>query len=334
MTHTASEQAKDELLSYPNVVAVGHGTERVKGSKTGETALVAFVRAKKPLSELEEDELLPDEIEGVKVDVQEIGDVSIEPIGEVDKCEIDEQSGKDVDPRRRERPYPQGYSIGHEDITAGTAGGIRWVEETEKIAGQEFTYAKPVQVSNNHVTANENRVEEGDMIMQPGPYDGGKKIDDEYRVNGSAPEYVEIDFNGQANELDIAWHDFHDGRQAVSYNPQGGVVSDYYELSEGEEVFKGRSRATPHRKGNVISTDATINVKYDSGVAKFKNQILTESISRGGDSGSQVFITREGETKWVGNLFAGSDKVTVINPAKTILDKTPLHLNPEDVYKE
>lgn len=329
-----SDTAKEKLLKYPNVVAVGTANRTVDGTETGETAIVAFVSSKKDVTEIEDTGVLPETVEGVKVDVQEIDLVSKE-VNEPEKVQIEEQSGTDEDPTEKRRPYPQGFSLGHQDGTAGTAGGIRWVEATKEINGTEFTYPKPVQVSNNHVLTNENQVEEGDSILQPGPYDGGKNIDEDYRVNGDGINFIRISFDDDvANLQDTAWHEFYEPRQAVSYNPQSGVAKETYEVSRGEQVFKGRTRTTPYRQGKVLSTDALVKVKYGSGVAKFKDQIITESISRPGDSGSQIFIRKNGETMYVGRLFAGSPRVSIITPAETILNNTPLHLNPEDVYTE
>ncbi len=61
------------LLAKPNVVGVGLGY--LKGSPT-ELTLVVMVDQKVPLSALAEDEIVPSEIEGLKVEVREVGHVS------------------------------------------------------------------------------------------------------------------------------------------------------------------------------------------------------------------------------------------------------------------
>lgn len=64
---------EEELLSRENVVGVGVGL-RVRGGKvTQEVALVVMVRQKMPSERLSEDEKLPAKIDGVPVDVQEVG---------------------------------------------------------------------------------------------------------------------------------------------------------------------------------------------------------------------------------------------------------------------
>ncbi len=61
------------LLSYPNVVGVGVGLRQVNGQQTGNVALVVMVNKKFPVEELKPKDILPREIEGVPVDVQEVG---------------------------------------------------------------------------------------------------------------------------------------------------------------------------------------------------------------------------------------------------------------------
>ena len=73
----AAVQARhqQELLRYPNVVGVATGTLTRGGRPTGETGLLVLVSRKVPASELEPDEVLPSEIEGVPVDVVETGQI-------------------------------------------------------------------------------------------------------------------------------------------------------------------------------------------------------------------------------------------------------------------
>jgi hypothetical protein len=62
-----------ELLRYPNVVAVGEGIQTKRGKPTGRSCIVVFVERKLPPDKLGEDELLPEELEGIPVDVVEAG---------------------------------------------------------------------------------------------------------------------------------------------------------------------------------------------------------------------------------------------------------------------
>lgn len=78
----AAVQARHEaeLLRYPNVVGVAPGVRVTQGKPTGERCLVVYVERKIPLAQLKKDEILPREIEGVPVDVVEVGRVEPLPI--------------------------------------------------------------------------------------------------------------------------------------------------------------------------------------------------------------------------------------------------------------
>ena len=65
---------QDELLRLPNVVGLGIGLQKRRGQPTGELALVVMVSRKVPSAELAPSERIPREIEGVPIDVQEMGE--------------------------------------------------------------------------------------------------------------------------------------------------------------------------------------------------------------------------------------------------------------------
>lgn len=64
-----------ELMTKANVVGVGVGFRSQKGIRTDQVALVVMVSRKMPKSRLKPKDLLPLEIEGVPVDVQEVGEL-------------------------------------------------------------------------------------------------------------------------------------------------------------------------------------------------------------------------------------------------------------------
>ncbi len=75
MAKAALVQAKytDQLMKLPHVVGVGLGLAQKDGQPTGEVALVVMVDEKVPEILLSQEELIPSEIEGVRVDVQMMG---------------------------------------------------------------------------------------------------------------------------------------------------------------------------------------------------------------------------------------------------------------------
>ena len=61
------------LLKIPHVMGVAIGLQKTNGTYTGDVCLVVMVDKKHSTSELAPNEVIPSELDGVKVDVQEIG---------------------------------------------------------------------------------------------------------------------------------------------------------------------------------------------------------------------------------------------------------------------
>lgn len=66
-------QYEEELLAKANVIGVGVGLRRKGGETTNEPVLVVLVSQKMPKTQLADGDFVPDRIEDVPVDVQEIG---------------------------------------------------------------------------------------------------------------------------------------------------------------------------------------------------------------------------------------------------------------------
>jgi hypothetical protein len=70
-----AQSHESELMSRPNVVGIGTGLRQKNGKPTGEVAVVVMVKKKLPPSELLPENAIPAQIEGVPVDVQEVGEI-------------------------------------------------------------------------------------------------------------------------------------------------------------------------------------------------------------------------------------------------------------------
>jgi hypothetical protein len=64
-----------ELMGKANVVGVGVGLRQRGGARTDEVTVVVMVRQKVPRAQLAPADVIPTEIEGVPVDVQEVGEI-------------------------------------------------------------------------------------------------------------------------------------------------------------------------------------------------------------------------------------------------------------------
>jgi len=78
LEHVSKIKARYEkqLMKLPNVVGVGVGFKQKNGQPTDEIVLVVNVSSKKPLAELDRKDVIPTELDGVPVDVQETGKIS------------------------------------------------------------------------------------------------------------------------------------------------------------------------------------------------------------------------------------------------------------------
>lgn len=151
-TLEAQRLAQADLLRRRGVVGVAVGFKNYKEEVTDQLALAVLVQQKKPIEALSADDIVPSDVNGTRTDVVEVG--RLEAL---------------LNPRDRFRPnIPAGVSIGHYKVTAGTLGAIVFDKNT----------GEPLILSNNHVLANSNDAEIGDVVLQPGPTDHGLRPDD------------------------------------------------------------------------------------------------------------------------------------------------------------
>lgn len=66
---------ESDLMSKANVVGVGVGYRQKEGKPTDQLGLIVLVERKQPPAELAPQDLIPQQIEGVPVDVQEVGQI-------------------------------------------------------------------------------------------------------------------------------------------------------------------------------------------------------------------------------------------------------------------
>lgn len=273
------KENETRFLEKANVVGVGIGEKIKAGISLGCLCLKVYVEKKYPESRLSKNDIIPRKLSRIETDVEEVG-----------KLVAFGYTG-------RYRPALGGVSIGHYKITAGTYGCL----VKDKATGEILI------LSNNHVLANSNQAKKGDLILQPGPYDGGKKPKD---IIGYLKRWREIGFGGEANLVDAA----------VAKPKNNSLVKpEIMEIGIPRGMVKARlkmliqksGRTTGYTVGRIKDVSATVKINYDKKTALFRSQILTTNISQGGDSGSLVLDMKR---RAVGLLFAGSDEVTIVNP--------------------
>jgi hypothetical protein len=328
MTHFAEakymkSQYSAQILGMPNVVGVGVGYKESSGKQLDELCVSVLVRRKLPIEALPSSGLIPHDLEGVRTDVIEVGELRAL------------QARTD-----RWRPVPAGVSIGHYLITAGTLGCIvRDRSSNERLI-----------LSNNHVLANSNQARPGDPILQPGVADHGTVASDtvaqlirfvpisftiEDPTCGIAQGIVRISNkmaqilrsghrlkafkeNPQAmNQVDAAVARPEVGVEFLDEILEIGVIGGVTPAKLGMRVRKS-GRTSGFTTGQITILDAIVDVNYGDNVARFEGQIITTGMSAPGDSGS--LLVADDSLLAVGLLFAGSEQVTIYNPIQTVLD--------------
>ena len=195
-------------------------------------------------------------------------------------------------------------------------------------------------LSNNHVLAKENDPDnalapDGYEIIQPGLLDEGScslSLGDPANVVANLTDYVEILF-GRGRNRPNNWVDAAIAETAAGSVDSTGVIRgvgvltgdpDNVVANIGDKVQKS-GRTTGHTYGEVVATSVSINVKYDSGTARFVDQIevvglCDTNFSAGGDSGSLIVSLRDSAPRAaVGLLFAGGGASTFANRIDTVL---------------
>jgi len=304
---TAQGRHTPRLMAMRGVVGTAAGL-----TEAGRAAVVVFAK------DVAEARGIPENLEGIPVDVRVVGEIFAIP--RVSRSAINPAGYFTT-------PVPIGVSTGVStgnpslDCLAGTISA-RVKDGTGNV------YA----LSNNHVYALENAVgKKTPPVVQPGLYDANPQCSfDPTRVIGYLYKYVTINFSGSNNTVDAAI-----ASAVISPTPTiplglgNSTPSNGYGTPRSAtakatlfQSVQKYGRTTALTRGTVIGINATINVGYDSGTARFVNQIAIFSsrpFIKPGDSGS-LLVTYPGR-KPVGLIFAGnaSGSYAFANPIGPVL---------------
>jgi hypothetical protein len=292
-----------------NVVGVGIGEKIVDGKPTGIKAIKFLVRRKFAEDQVGAGHLLPGSVNGLPVDVEQVGilrrfrpptpDAATAPV-----------SSTTPNPRTRIRPAQPGCSVGFKFpespmVMAGTFGALVKRGNTRYI------------LSNNHVLADENQLPIGSPIFQPGLLDGGNTATD---TIAELSEFVKLT-SASINKVDAAIARVLDESQVSNkilfIGPPQGVAAAALDM-----MVHKFGRTTGYRVGRVTSVETDVTVNYETGQFTFEDQIIIvgldgRSFSDSGDSGSLI-LDRSTQAA-IGLLFAGSETHTIANHIQDVL---------------
>ena len=254
------------------------------GAETDEKVIRLYVSKKVPLSALSEEDKIPATLEFLgKTFATDV--IVLNPVAF--------QAGVNV---AKVRPVRMGFSIGHYKITAGSGGFVCYAN------------GEPRVMSNNHVFANQSsvqnvRAQQGDPIIQPGPYDGGVySIQDASDAIGTLAEFVPLD-EEYMNEVDVAL--------AVAFEsddlpalPAKSTVGTF--VTGQTASYVGRSSGA--KTITVSSASSQLSVSYENFTAQFDDVAVFSPAAIGGDSGSGI-VDSTGAP--LGLVFAGDTTANV-----------------------
>ena len=311
----------DILMAEPGIVGTATGL-----NEHGRPAILVFAKS----FELAKAAFIPSNIEGVPVVVKITGEIFAMPKppwaggpggpGGNGEDKVDPTSRFDI-------PVPIGVSTGNEgECSSGTIGA--------RVKKGSNVYA----LSNNHVYALENAAPIGSDVLQPGRFD--TDCDTEFNNDiGDLSKFEPIVFSTSTLTENII-----DAAIAISSttNLDNATPSDGYGTPNSTIItpavlttpVQKYGRTTSLTKGEITGINATVNVRYSSGIARFVGQIEVVSIKgpflKPGDSGS-LLVTDDPEKNPVGLIFAGnrSGKIGFANPIDAVLDKLNVAIDGE-----
>jgi hypothetical protein len=317
MTNT---QEYEHLLDCKNVLAVDYDEET--------NTLTVFVSQKLPDADLADADNVKKRVSGVTVHVEDAG-YGDERDGFDALAFLEPLPEAEADRQDRHRPVVGGISEINAKSTAATAGPYpaRVTDTAAGNWGDSISEGDLVRLSNNHVYARVNKAEFGEPVIQPSPMDGGSMPDDK---TGELRGYVTVEDGAL---VDVAARSVDTGQESPEYYklddswPTSVRREDYRSL-KGQTVTKS-GRTTGVTQGDVKATGASVRVNYgDAGTITLRDQLIAGPMSKGGDSGSPVFLDSTGEL--VGLLFAGSARQTIFSKIAAVESELGVELLTEE----
>ncbi|GJM42608.1 MAG: hypothetical protein DHS20C20_28900 [Ardenticatenaceae bacterium] len=275
---------RDNWLARDGVTAVDLGFKWSQGLMTGKLSIRVHVSQKKPLAELTEADLFPEELEGIPVDVIE-AEYGLQLLPGQTQLEAAPEARK-----ARYNPIPLGVSVGNPRVTAGTLGAKVY----------DAASLQPMVLSNWHVFVGNPVGTTGEQIWQPGSLDGGNSTD----TFATLSRFVLGPYGAAVAQLT-------GNREVLTETVDGDVIEDVTTPQLGMLVWKS-GRTTERTEGFIDGIKMTTSVNYGAAGVRAIQEVVrvvprpgagNVEISMGGDSGS-IWVD-EASGKGVGLHFAG-----------------------------
>ena len=302
-------RAETAAVKTYNVVGVGIDEKYVDGVPTGISAVKFLVRSKLPLTAVSKKAKLPQSVDGIPTDVEQVG--LIIPLARKAAAKaLSAAASAMPNPQTKIRPAQPGSSVGFREpndafIMAGTFGAV--VKDSQ---GDTFV------LSNNHVLAFENGVEAdgitrrealspGAPIFQPGLLDHGNPLTDKI---AELTRWIDLRADRDDNLVDGAIAKLASASLASRDILFIGAPTGTTAAARDMIVHKF-GRTTSYRAGRISSVLFDVTIPYEVGDVMFIDQIAIRGLngrrfSDAGDSGSAIL--ERSTNRVVGLLFAGA----------------------------
>ncbi|MPQ44618.1 hypothetical protein [Clostridium tarantellae] len=299
------------FLNKKNVIGIGRGFKVINGINTKELSLNVLVEKKVSLSNLEKNNIIPENFLGIKTDVIQVGRIN-----------LNNRESNLPKPRLQSNPFSlvrplrAGYSISPINSEfSGTLGCIVF----------DNLNNKPYILSNNHVLADNNKLEVGTPIVQP----GGELNKNNIIGKLSKVVYLNLSlkknegyFDNVPNHADCAIAELFPNIPYLKHIPSIGKVTGISTINLEDKVKKF-GISTHDTEGVIENLDVVIKCPVKPGAnAIFSKQIAATRMSDKGDSGSLVV---DANKKAVGIVFCATKSLTIINPINLILNYFNVH---------
>src|SRR5262249_5893715 len=286
-----------DLRAYPNVTGGGVGYRRVRGRRTDQICIRVYVRRKLPRNELRAQDVLPESVEGVPIDVIEARFKA-------------HQDG--VENRQHFNPLVGGIIIGN---PVSNSFGTLGVSVFDNVLGEDMI------LSNWHVLCGRPDCAPGEPIV-PGVIPPDVEVKKENIIQENA--VARLHRFALTDEVDAATARLNGFRFVLKSVFRIDTVDDIATAALGMAVWKSGAR-TGLTPGVVSDVDGDIEIDYSEfgmGDRDFNHQLVIEgdvAISLAGDSGS-VWV--DDSNRVVGLNFAGDDdgKQAIANPIGAVLE--------------
>jgi hypothetical protein len=280
----ALEKVRDAWLEKEGVTAIDLGFKWSSGKMTPRLAIRVHVARKKYIAELRPDQLFPEDVDGIPVDIIE-GTYAPQALVNARPEAAVEGRGK------RYEDIPIGVSVGCMYSTAGTLGAkVVDIESEEEMI-----------LSNWHVLVGRRNAQAGLAIWQPGWIDGGTK---EENTIAHLSRWILGPFDAAVARLTGE-------RKVLTSTLEGREVVDVTSPLLGMNVWKS-GRSSGYTEGFIDGVMMQVPMDYREAGSHLLEEVFRiiprpgsgpGEISIGGDSGA-VWVDEE-SGKAVGLHFAG-----------------------------